>query len=162
MSLVPCPCGSGAPDTVCCLPIIQGKQATTAVELMRSRYTAYVRGAIGHVIATHTAATRSTVDAKAAEQWSKDTKWQGLEILATEKGGKDDTTGKVEFIARGVTRGTPFAQRELSTFERIDGQWFYVDGEIVKDVPKRAIATTGRNEPCPCGSGKKFKKCHGA
>jgi uncharacterized protein YecA (UPF0149 family) len=31
-----------------------------------------------------------------------------------------------------------------------------------------AVATTnlyagvGRNDPCPCGSGKKFKKCHGA
>jgi preprotein translocase subunit SecA len=23
-------------------------------------------------------------------------------------------------------------------------------------------STVGRNDPCPCGSGKKFKKCHGA
>ncbi|MYA29588.1 MAG: hypothetical protein F4Z24_10065, partial [Nitrospira sp. SB0666_bin_27] len=23
-------------------------------------------------------------------------------------------------------------------------------------------AKVGRNEPCPCGSGKKYKKCHGA
>jgi len=23
-------------------------------------------------------------------------------------------------------------------------------------------ASVGRNDPCPCGSGKKFKKCHGA
>jgi preprotein translocase subunit SecA len=27
---------------------------------------------------------------------------------------------------------------------------------VVRDQPK-----TGRNEPCPCGSGKKYKKCHG-
>ena len=26
----------------------------------------------------------------------------------------------------------------------------------------RREATPGRNDPCPCGSGKKFKKCHGA
>lgn len=24
------------------------------------------------------------------------------------------------------------------------------------------MAKVGRNDPCPCGSGKKFKKCHGA
>ncbi len=29
-------------------------------------------------------------------------------------------------------------------------------------VPIRKEATVGRNEPCPCGSGKKFKNCHGA
>ncbi|HEX2573824.1 MAG TPA: SEC-C metal-binding domain-containing protein [Polyangia bacterium] len=27
---------------------------------------------------------------------------------------------------------------------------------VVRDAPK-----VGRNEPCPCGSGKKYKKCHG-
>ena len=27
--------------------------------------------------------------------------------------------------------------------------------------PLRADATIGRNDPCPCGSGKKYKKCHG-
>jgi preprotein translocase subunit SecA len=29
-------------------------------------------------------------------------------------------------------------------------------------VVNDAWAKTGRNEPCPCGSGKKFKQCHGA
>lgn len=28
---------------------------------------------------------------------------------------------------------------------------------IVREMPK-----VGRNDPCPCGSGKKYKKCHGA
>ena len=31
-----------------------------------------------------------------------------------------------------------------------------------KPTTRRAPATPGRNDPCPCGSGKKFKKCHGA
>jgi uncharacterized protein YecA (UPF0149 family) len=26
---------------------------------------------------------------------------------------------------------------------------------------RREVAKVGRNDPCPCGSGKKFKKCHG-
>ncbi|MBL8631698.1 MAG: SEC-C domain-containing protein [Myxococcales bacterium] len=31
-----------------------------------------------------------------------------------------------------------------------------------KPQPIRVDATPGRNDPCNCGSGKKFKKCHGA
>ncbi len=36
------------------------------------------------------------------------------------------------------------------------------EGGPVKKKPVRAEATVGRNEACPCGSGKKFKNCHGA
>jgi len=34
--------------------------------------------------------------------------------------------------------------------------------EAVPQQPIRKEATVGRNEPCPCGSGKKYKNCHGA
>ena len=33
--------------------------------------------------------------------------------------------------------------------------------EAVKREPVRAEKTVGRNDPCPCGSGKKYKNCHG-
>ena len=33
----------------------------------------------------------------------------------------------------------------------------HADTTIVRDTPK-----IGRNDPCPCGSGRKYKKCHGA
>lgn len=125
---------------------------------MRSRYAAYVRGAIDYVVSTHDAATRATVDTEAAARWSRDTAWQGLEIVGTERGAEGDTTGVVEFIARGITNGVPFAQQERSRFAKTDGRWYYVDGV----ARAKATVTTGRNEPCPCGSGKKFKKCHGA
>lgn len=35
------------------------------------------------------------------------------------------------------------------------------DLEETKNVPYRAPKKIGRNEPCPCGSGKKYKDCHG-
>jgi preprotein translocase subunit SecA len=40
------------------------------------------------------------------------------------------------------------------------------DAEIVEDNPKRQPVVSsepkiGRNDPCPCGSGKKYKQCHG-
>jgi preprotein translocase subunit SecA len=38
----------------------------------------------------------------------------------------------------------------------------YNAGELSPTVPsRREAAKVGRNDPCPCGSGKKFKKCHG-
>ena len=114
----------------CCGRWIAGTPAPTAVALMRSRYTAYVRGEVDYLLATQHASTRAGVDRKAVAAWSRETTWKGLEIVATEHGGEDDSDGIVEFIARGVTRGTPFAQRERSRFVREDGQWFYVDGEI--------------------------------
>jgi SEC-C motif-containing protein len=141
--------------------VLAGAPAPTALALMRSRYAAYVRGAIDHLLATHDPATRASVDRDAVARWSKDTQWLGLEIVATERGGEPDDAGIVEFIARGVTTGAPFAQRERSRFRRLDGRWYYTDGKIVH-APARAVAVVGRNEPCPCGSGVKYKRCHGA
>ncbi|HEX5060853.1 MAG TPA: YchJ family metal-binding protein [Kofleriaceae bacterium] len=125
-----CACGSGVIEAACCGNFLDGVPAPTALALMRSRYTAFVRGAIDYLIETHDASTRGTVDRKSIAQWSRDTTWQGLEIVATERGGEDDDDGIVEFIARGITNGKPFAQRERSRFRKLDGLWYYVDGKI--------------------------------
>ena len=37
----------------------------------------------------------------------------------------------------------------------------YNDPSDIKQEPIKAEPKIGRNEPCPCGSGKKFKNCHG-
>ena len=34
-------------------------------------------------------------------------------------------------------------------------------GQIETQLPAIGTLTAGRNDPCPCGSGKKFKRCHG-
>lgn len=115
---------------------LDGVPAPTALALMRSRYTAFVRGAIDYLIDTHDASTRDGVDRASITKWSRDTKWEGLEIVATERGGEDDDEGIVEFIARGTTRGTPFAQRERSRFRRVDGSWYYIDGKV-RAEPRR-------------------------
>lgn len=127
---------------------------------MRSRYAAYVRGEIDYILATHDASTRDAVDVEASTKWSNETNWHGLEIVETAQGGPADDVGIVEFIARGVTNGKPFAQRERANFRRHDGRWFYVDGDVRSEPVRKAI-TVGRNEPCPCGSGQKYKRCHG-
>mgnify|MGYP001448979805 CR=1 FL=1 len=64
--------------------------------------------------------------------------------------------GEVEFIARFADdKGRELSHHERSTFVRRDGRWYFVDGVTPKQAP------TKRTEPCPCGSGKKYKKCHG-
>lgn len=157
----PCPCSSGQAHAACCAPYLAGAPAPSALALMRSRYTAYVLGAIDYVVATHDEASRAQVDVAASEAWSRETLWQGLEIRDTVAGGPQDSTGVVEFVARGVTRGTPFAQRERSRFRKVDGRWYYVDGEVRRE-PIRKASSQGPNEPCACGSGRKYKRCHGA
>ncbi len=151
-----CPCGSGSAEAACCGRYLAGALAPTALALMRSRYTAYVRGAIDYLVATHDPRTRSSVDVAAVTRWSRDTEWLGLEIIATEMGGEGDDVGIVEFVASGRTHAVPFRQRERSRFRRVDGAWMYVDGEARAAEPR-----PGRNDPCPCGSGRKYKRCHG-
>lgn len=97
---------------------------------MRSRYTAFVRGAVDYLIETHDVSTRGTVDQIGLAAFCRETGWLGLEIVDAVKGGENDDEGIVEFIARGVTRGQPFAQRERSRFRRVDGRWFYIDGAV--------------------------------
>jgi SEC-C motif-containing protein len=127
---------------------------------MRSRYTAYLRGAIDYLIETHDVSTRREVDRAEIIRWSRQTEWLGLEILETVRGGADDNDGIVEFVARGSSNGTPFEHCERSEFRRRDGRWFYVAGKPVR-AHARARAQVGRNDPCPCGSGTKYKRCHG-
>ena len=38
---------------------------------------------------------------------------------------------------------------------------FFSSGTAESQTVKRKEAKVGRNDPCPCGSGKKYKKCHG-
>ena len=92
----------------------------------------------------------------------REAEWLGLTIVATEQGGEQDDTGMVEFIARHKTEGVEVAHHERSQFRKLDGAWRFVSGTPVKQVPVTRGDKTGRNDPCPCGSGKKYKKCHGA
>jgi SEC-C motif-containing protein len=68
----------------------------------------------------------------------------------------------VEFVARYKFRGKAFAHHELASFRIHEGRWMYVDGIMNPRPPQRTADKVGRNDPCPCGSGKKFKKCCGA
>ena len=158
-----CPCGSGEPYSSCCEPFIKGDAApSTAEQLMRSRYCAYVVGEVNYIHNTLHPDHQADHDLEAARKWSRDSEWLGLEILTTAAGGAEDSQGMVEFKASYRDRGGNRQAHEVSQFERIAGRWVYVDGEMPKpETVKNGGKKVGRDEPCPCGSGKKYKKCCG-
>lgn len=159
----PCPCGAGPTFAECCASYMNGEGwPETAEKLMRSRYSAYVVGNIDWIQSTHDANDGEEVDVKATERWSKESNWLGLDIVRTEAGGESDDTGVVEFRARYELGGHELSHHEVARFRREQGKWIYADGEMVKAKPVvREQPKVGRNEPCPCGSGQKYKKCHG-
>lgn len=57
---------------------------------------------------------------------------------------------KAEFA--GATEGPDYLSQDND----------YIDpSETVKQEPIKVGPKVGRNDPCPCGSGKKYKQCHG-
>jgi len=151
----PCPCGSGILLTECCQPFLNGDaRPETAEQLMRSRFTAFFLGDEDYIILTTHPAKRKDDDIHSIRNTIRNCKWLELFVLNTKNGSVNDQKGTVEFIAAylAVTQGL---LHEISSFKKIDGLWYYVDGEV-QNTP-----IPGRNDPCWCSSGKKHKKCHG-
>ncbi len=117
---------------------------------MRSRYSAYVLQRRDYLLATwHPKGCPAQLDLTDSPQWL------GLTIRETLAGGEGDREGEVEFEARFAQSGGVSLMHERSRFRRLEGRWVYLDG-------RPGTARVGRNDPCPCGSGKKFKRCCGA
>jgi SEC-C motif-containing protein len=146
---------------------------------MRSRYVAYMRSDIDYIARTTAPESRGNFDARAASAWSAEATWLGLQVLRTEKGRAEDNVGAVEFVATYRRNGEKIAHHELSRFRRTEGgEWRFVvgDGGSLKADERRRFPSAserlrtfagetqkvGRNDPCVCGIGKKFKKCCGA
>lgn len=158
-----CPCGSRQEYSACCEPYHRGEAAPTAEKLMRSRYSAFEKGEMAYLEETLTPESRQDYDAAETETWAKSAIWKKLEIGKTEAGQEGDDTGVVEFKAYFKINGQQQVHHEISRFTKQDGRWYYVDGEMNPKQEQRIVAVkAGRNDPCPCGSGKKFKKCCGA
>ena len=157
-----CPCGSAKAFDDCCAPYLAGAAAPTAVALMRARYSAFAKADGTFLAASMAPEIRDEFDAEEMKASSAETLWQGIEIRATTAGGERDDTGTVEFVARYRIRGQQQVHHELASFRREDGRWIYTDGKVDPKGPPRKVVKIGRNDPCPCGSGKKYKKCCGA
>jgi SEC-C motif-containing protein len=157
-----CPCGSGIVYRNCCKPYISGKKnAPTAEALMRSRYTAYVKHAIDYIV--DTCLEKGKVNYEGIKKWSEGSTWLGFNIISVKCGNDiDDTVGKIIFEATYETKDRlKNVHHESASFVKRDGRWLYDDGEITPQTVVRSGEKLGRNDPCPCRSGKKYKHCCG-
>ncbi len=158
-----CPCGSEKSFEACCEPLLKGERsAQTAEELMRSRYTAYVKSEGDYILETTHPDQREQIDKKSILDWSKNSEWLKLELIDTSQGGAEDSEGHIEFIAHYRKKGVKNEHHEIAQFLKKDDKWYFNDGQA--PTPVQVVRTSpkvGRNNPCPCGSGKKFKKCCG-
>ena len=125
-----CPCGTGEAYAVCCGALHAGdRSASTAEELMRSRYAAFAVGDAAYLVRTwHPRSRPDDVQLDAATRWTR------LTVLRTERGGPDDDDGVVEFVAQWSEASAEAGRRrgemhEVSRFARRAGRWLYVDGE---------------------------------
>lgn len=128
---------------------------------MRARYSAFVTHAIDFIVSSTHTRTRKEIDLDFVRQWSETSTWRGLEIFETKVVNEDKTL--ISFEAQFTQNGEDHHHREKSVFEREDGRWRFVTGDELKNPTVRyETPKPGRNDPCPCGSGKKYKKCHGS
>lgn len=140
-----CPCHSQKAYESCCKPYLDdGVAAPTPLLLMRSRYCAYATARIDYIKQTMRGLALKDFNSAEALSWSKSCQWTGLHIVR-------HTANTVHYIASFIHQGKQESIDENSLFEKQDDRWYYVG--------KAKEEKISRNAPCPCGSGKKYKRC---
>lgn len=125
-----CPCGRlGAKRqplsyAACCQPWHTGQPAPDVEALMRSRYSAFVLDRLDYLLASWHPDTRPA----SIEPNEPGLRWLGLEVKRHQRQDADHAT--VEFVARSKLGGRAHRLHEVSRFERIDGRWYYRDGNL--------------------------------
>lgn len=127
-----CYCCSGETFETCCQPLlVRERHAQTALELMRSRYSAYATGTIDYILETTHASTRHQYNPKDLMEWATENQWLQLEIIAKKMGGVNDVKGYVEFKAHFMDPNhKKLIHLEDSTFVKENGKWYFVRGEV--------------------------------
>ncbi|GHY04122.1 hypothetical protein VCSRO21_0195 [Vibrio cholerae] len=149
-----CYCGNTQPYSQCCEPIhLNPHSAQVPEQLMRARFSAHILKNVEFVIETYHPSCQASNERDAISE-SVHSDWLRLEIISTQMGATPNE-GFVHFKAFLEQEGEAFCLEERSRFLKENNCWFYIDGEFPTAIKQ------GRNDPCACGSGKKFKKCCG-
>lgn len=146
-----CFCGSKKEYQACCEPLHnETSKASSCEQLMRSRFSAFILQKGAYLFHTYHPNFRGDLT---IEQFSEPSlNWVNLDIISSET---LDETGFVEFKAWYLEDNKLACHHEKSNFVKNEEQWLYCDGEFYP-VNFKEIK---RNDLCPCGSEKKYKKC---
>lgn len=166
-----CYCGRPTHYQQCCAPFHQGlQQATTPEQLMRSRFSAYFLKLVPYIANTYHHSKQSDDALQEISAFAESAIFLSLQVIATagpegfsgvaaqpaiSADSTNMTTGYVHFIARFLLKDQLHLLEEQSRFVQEQDVWRYLDGVLLP----HAVRKTGRNDSCPCGSGKKFKVC---
>ena len=158
-----CPCGSGKSYEECCAPYHEEKcWPQDTLTMLRTRYCAYAVGAWDYLEKTAwQSEDEEPVTAEMLKERSEGIDWLGLSILQS---GRDEEEGcdYVDYIAAYVVDGVAREIGEHAYFKTVEDKLYYTGGvPLVREPVRREAPKVGRNDPCPCGSGKKYKKCCG-
>jgi SEC-C motif domain protein len=151
MSSAICPCGSGQPLALCCGRYHAGTLPPSAEALMRSRYSAYALGLVDYLVRSTLPAQQDSLDQEAIRAWSLASTWLGLDVEQAQLIEGEPRHAYVTFTARWRDPSGEHSHRERSAFVCNNGNWYFIDPTVELKL--------GRNDPCPCSSGLKFKKC---
>ncbi len=143
-----CYCGLPKAFDACCHIFHQGTPAPTPETLMRSRFSAFATANVAYIIKTQADQLNQGIDPQAFKEELQKQKWIKLEVLQSQ----DNT---VTFQASMLNHDILYTLKEHSLFDTKDDQWIYTQAIEHEDSEYKM----SRNEPCPCGSGKKYKQC---
>ncbi|SFC64688.1 YchJ family protein [Pseudoalteromonas denitrificans] len=149
-----CLCGNELSFNLCCQPFINGDKIPTNPEaLMRSRYSAYSKGDAEYIYKTYAQEKQAENPIKEIAEFANSCQFLKLEVLETDDFIEESfVTFKVHYLFSNLL----CTLHEKSKFIKENDCWKYLDGNI-EETPEIKI---NRNDLCPCGSNKKFKKCH--
>lgn len=145
-----CLCSSGKPFADCCEVFLCGIQsANNPEQLMRSRFVAFAKGNSSYLLQTSSLELQKQLSEQELKETCEQFQFIKLEVLNAKN-------NHVEFIASMLLKNELHTLHELSLFVEENGSWKYHSGNIYPTDVTKVL----RNDDCPCGSGKKFKKCH--
>lgn len=130
-----CPCTSGRPYSECCEPFHLGARLPTALELMRSRFSAYALGLIDYIVeTTHVESPSKKLESsdwkKRIQHFSDVTEFDQLDILSNTQG---EDEAYVTFTAHLKQMGKDTSFTEESRFVKVNGRWQYISGKMKGD-----------------------------
>jgi len=121
-----CPCGKDSSYAMCCAPYHNGSEhPRTAEILMRSRYSAFAKEKTEYLLKTHHPTTIYTVDFSDLVAFCKRVRFVQLKVIKSRQGRETDNIATVKFKAYFMDNGEKSCIAEHSTFEKINGVWYY-------------------------------------
>lgn len=162
-TMTTCPCGSGKSYEECCAPYHREERwPEDPLTMLRTRYCAYAVGAWDYLERTAWQEEgEEAITASMLEERASGLDWRRLAILGS---GRDEEEGceYVDYVADYIVDGVAREVAEHAYFKPVEGRLYYTGGiPLAREPIRRETPKVGRNDPCPCGSGKKYKKCCG-